>query len=257
MSSWDEKFIALVASENILEGIKRLFLSEDDYRKLYQTFYADIDFFEGLGKYFNASDNDAGYELFRRKLERMEEKLKDDDKAYTFDLLEENILYNCIEETKDGIKSGKYVSDVDTKKEKKLAAVLTAKYKMKPRLSNWLARKVCRFSEMNLKDDEDDNLFFWDDDYIFYFRNGFVSGIREIKSYIGEMQGYGYDSACTIFSDVGMNVPMRLLGTQYANQIANEKQAKNYIERMNRRLGDAKGRKDIPKKEDPLEDQNT
>lgn len=48
---------------------------------------------------------------------------------------------------------------------------------------------------------------------------GFIDGINNIKGYMGFLRGYGYKSACEIFSDAGIKPPLMLLGTEEANKI--------------------------------------
>ena len=79
-----------------------------------------------------------------------------------------------------------------------------------------------RMFEMGLKDEEDENLFFWDDDFAVIFRETFVEGIRSITNGIGAVLGYGYEDACSIFTDAGFNVPLMLTGTRAAYDVKSE-----------------------------------
>ncbi|MBR2259757.1 MAG: hypothetical protein IJ899_20945 [Blautia sp.] len=94
------------------------------------------------------------------------------------------------------------------------------------------ARKIYRVFEMGLEEDEDENLFFWDDDYSFFWSKGFVEGIRLIKGAPGEQLGYGYQHACEIFSDIRIKPPLRLLGSEDANRLINEMALEEFRDAM-------------------------
>ena len=193
-------------------------------------------FFYGIGEYFSQDDDAVGKEIIARKVHRMSQKMLDPKEFYTFDLLEEFIFYLMIE-----IMRALY-QQASTKKEKensynKMAqdeaeAELQNRFGLSKREAKKTARQMYRMFEMGLKDEEDENLFFWDDDYSFFWMKGFVEGIRLIKGAAGEHLGYGYQSACEIFSDIGINPPLRLLGTEEGNRIVNEQALKDFSREM-------------------------
>ena len=65
-------------------------------------------------------------------------------------------------------------------------------------------------------------IFTWDNDYVFYWKDGFISGIEYLKGVAGQNAEYGYKYTCDIFSDIGIKPPLMLLGTEEANRIAVE-----------------------------------
>ena len=102
-----------------------------------------------------------------------------------------------------------------------------------------IAGKLMRHSVSRIKGDEDDNLIFWDDDYIYFFQGGsggsgggmgaagggtygvtFAALIKRLISYSGYARGYGWDYAREIFTDIGIEPPLLLLGTEEANKLA-------------------------------------
>ena len=76
------------------------------------------------------------------------------------------------------------------------------------------------------------DLFFWDTDYSFFWRKGFIEGLHLIEGGIGDNDGYGYDHACEIYTDIGMKPPASLLGTKEANRITVELEKEKIREAM-------------------------
>ena len=186
----------------------------------------DEPFFQGIGEFFSQDDDAAGKEIVARKLHRMSQKMLDPDEFYTFDLFEEFIFFLMIE-----IMKGLY-EQAPTRKAKEncynkaaqneAEAELQERFGFSKNKARKTARQMYRIFEMGLKDNEDDNMFFWDADYGFFWSKGFVEGIRLIKGAPGEQLGYGYQHACEIFSDIGIKPPLQLLGSEEANRLANE-----------------------------------
>ena len=189
-------------------------------------------FFRGTGEYFLQDDEAVGKEIIARKLHRMGQKMLDPREFYTFDLLEELIFFLMTEVT------GNIYGKASTRKEKEKCCnkeaqdeaetVLHERFGFSKRKSKQTARQMFRVFEMGLKDDEDENMFFWDDDYSFFWAQGFVEGIRRIKGAPGEHLGYGYQSACEIFSDIDIRPPIRLLGSEEGNRLLNEQAEKEF-----------------------------
>lgn len=226
-------YLSGIVSGTILDAMNYLLQREGDYRHLFELFNIE-DFFEGTGTYFHASDTEVGYEIFRRKIDRMKQKMTDPEKYYTFDVLEERIFNFFIEmmlfyyESED---SG--FCYVNLKKEERVVDELTGRFGLDSEEAEAIAVTACRFHEMSLED-EDDNLVFWDDDYLWFFEEGFVPGIRRLLSAEGEMAGYGYQYVKDIFEDIGLKAPLMLIGTEEAHKLANEETMRRYQEAVNR-----------------------
>ena len=179
-------------------------------------------------------------EIIARKLHRMSQKLLDPEEYYTFDLFEEFIFYLMTD-----IMKALY-EQAPTRKAKEncynkaaqdeAEAELQERFGLSKSRAKKTARQMYRIFEMGLKDDEDDNLFFWDDDYNFFWSRGFVEGIRLIKGAPGEQLGYGYQYACKIFSDIGIKPPIRLLGSEEANRLVNEMALDEFRDEMEKIL---------------------
>ena len=154
----------------------------------------------------------------------MVEKMLDQKEFYTFDVFEEKILFTIcdldaqVSKTKEGKKQRQPLkARVEVAKKE-----LQEKYGLTARDANDLSMKMYYASSMLLKDDEANNIIFWDDDYDFYWQDGFINGINYLKGVDGQTAGYGYSHACEIFSDIGIKPPLMLLGTEEANRIAVE-----------------------------------
>lgn len=124
-------------------------------------------------------------------------------------------------------------------------AELRKAYGLNAKTANDYARKMYYASAMLLKDDEDDNLIFWDDDYDFFWRDGFIKGIDYLKGLEGQFSGYGYQYACSLFSDVGIKPPLMLLGTEEANKIRSEVHTERFRKQMDEFFSDITGAKSL------------
>ena len=67
------EYLSPIVSRTILDAFGYLLQTEGDYQFYYESF-VDDNFFAGIGEYFHTTDVKAGYEIFRRKIERMKEK---------------------------------------------------------------------------------------------------------------------------------------------------------------------------------------
>ena len=79
-----------------------------------------------------------------------------------------------------------------------------------------------------------ENLVFWDDDYLWFFENGFIEGVKHMLAAEGEMFGYGYKYVVELFEDINLKAPMLLIGTESAHQIVNKMAMERYNELMNK-----------------------
>ena len=216
---------------------------------VYDEYFSHM--FEGISAYLDAEkvtekvagekaekqltdDNLIGRHIVRRKLERMKEKLADPDKFYTFDIFEERLLWMALTFRRDMSRSqkvreaNKALNPVIEEAEQ----TLRKKYGFTAAVAEETARKMYRADSMLLKGDEDDNLIFWDDDYIYFFQGStggsgggtygvtFAALIKRLISYSGYARGYGWDYAREIFTDIGIEPPLLLLGTEEANKLA-------------------------------------
>ena len=217
---------------------------------VYDEFFSHM--FEGISAYLDAEkvtgekmtsgeatdDNRIGRHIVRRKLERMKEKLADPDKFYTFDIFEERLLWMALTFRRDMSRSQK-VREANKALNpliEEAEQTLRKKYGFTAAVAEETARKMYRADSMLLKGDEDDNLIFWDDDYIYFFQGGsgggmgaagggtygvtFAALIKRLISYSGYARGYGWDYAREIFTDIGIEPPLLLLGTEEANKLA-------------------------------------
>lgn len=227
------RYLSPIVTKTILDAFAYLFKSEDDYRSAYQILSRN-NFFRDFGQYYLTSDDTAGYELYRRKLERMQEKLRDPDEYYTFDVLEERIFCFCIAEMEARYERGaKDFAFINLKQEEEVTVTLVNRFELEAETAEKLALTACRFHEMNLTEDDDDNLVFWDDDYLWFFRDGFVAGIKILLDAAGEQAGYGYNYVEKIFTDVDLKPPMMLIGTADAHRIANDQTMERFREAVN------------------------
>ncbi len=245
-------FLSREASDTIIKAIDEAFstmegeaglqLDPDQFEAWYKGYFQD-DFFEGLGAYLGVTDGEAGREIIGRKILRMREKLADPKEFVTFDILEERIFSKLIwdqqimvdsfkfwhtkEEFKDFLKE-----TFDIQKEKEARRYMVERFDLSQRTAKQYAKQIYRLYKMGLDPDESDNLFFWDDDYDSFWQNGFLEGMQMTRSTWGEMRGYGYAYACEMFEDIGIAPPLRLLGSEEANRLINEKTRETYLARM-------------------------
>lgn len=85
--------------------------------------------------------------------------------------------------------------------------------------AGWLARTIHRVDQMKLLSSNEagfESLFFWDDDYDMVFSGTFVEGIRGLAGGTAALMGYGYEDVKGIFVDIGLNLPLMLVGTESA-----------------------------------------
>ncbi len=242
------QYVSKQISDTIAEHI--------DYHrnKFYDFFYifSSDDFFEGISKYLildntnvdvpyflennGLNDLKVGYIFTQMKMQRMKEKMLDPDEVYTFDIFEERILADiCYQAQYPTTSIERECTDnrkISEKIKQNIALAqkeLREKYKLDAKTAKDFAEKMFRPSKMLLREDEDDNIIFWDDDYSWFFRDGFVSGIERTKGLVGEESGYGYQYTKEIFTDIGCKAPLALLGTEEANRIVSQVQKDNYL----------------------------
>lgn len=233
----DHKYLKRVASETISDGLKYVY-GVGSGEKAPQNFSLIMimleyeGFFAGLSQYLPAkTDHEAGWKLMRKKTEKMVEKMEDSVESYTFDVFEEFLFHLAIIRCEEIFHRGRRTCGFyDREKEKAVTKELSERFSYTKRRAGKMAESVVRFHAMGLKEDEEENMFFWDDDYSFVFQYGFVEGIRFLKGFAGERLGYGYDYTCRVFSEVGIKPPLLLLGTKTANRIVNEEMEKRMEE---------------------------
>lgn len=229
------------AAMDLIETIYELYFSMDDMDEEEDEPVGG--FFKGAGQYFFSkgkplSDDVVGKEILYRKIRRMKEKMQDPDNYYTFDVLEEYIFVTLIEtagaeffsvldhlgghegerEIRDFIVDDSVRWLTMTTEEKKTAGELQRQFDYSREDAEQTALQIHRIHEMLPDDDEDDNMFFWDMDMEFLFKDGFVSGIKRCAGAEGTFLGYGYEYTEEIFTDIGMKPPIQLLGTKEASQ---------------------------------------
>ena len=227
-------YMSGIASEMLIEKIEYLYNDEEDFDERYAIYFESDDFFKGFGQYLNMEDNEAGRYMIKLKVDHMLDRLKDKDDYYTFDLLEEFILYTVylsfdfyIEEKVLKLKD---IYSRDKKKE--VEDALVEKYEFSRRKASKIAKQLLLITE--IFQEEDENLFYWDKDFEYIFGRGFVEGIKMIESYAGLNMGYGYDYACKMFSNVGIKPPVFLLGTKEAYEISYQESEKEIYKGFNK-----------------------
>ena len=241
----DQKYLEKVVGETISAGLRYAYgengkLTADLF--LIMLTFEQLEFFDGLSQYIHEeNDMEAGFRLVRKKAEKMIEKMDDPEESYTFDVFEELLFFLAITRCNIFFESGREPCEFyDAEKEKEVKEELKRRFKYNERRAGKIAGKVTRFHEMALKEDEEENMFFWDSDFQVVFNENFVEGIKFLKGFGGERLGYGYDYAREIFTDIGLKPPLKLLGTKEANRIVNQEAEKRYIEMMEKMMDDLK-----------------
>ena len=247
------RYLSNAVSATIVECLNEYLEDMGKFGIFYDTFFGD-DFFSEISRYIKLraamlitydEDAQAGYEFTLLKMKRMREKMQDQSKFYTFDVFEERILFLMCKVMEGRVRTAKWKQSHEDIKAKVEAAKaeLREKHGLSAKRANDYSRKMYYASAMLLKEDEDDNLIFWDDDYDFYWRDGFVKGIGYLKELEGQNAGYGYQYACVIFSDIGIKPPLMLLGTEEANRLVTEVQADQFRKNMEKVFGHIMGAK--------------
>ena len=228
-------YISSISSKTILKALDEALSPMDALEDFYADNFSEgvfpEDFFNGLSEFIKeradvtedrfcdpySEDTRAGLELIRRKVDRMKEKMADQANYYTFDLLEEYLFNSVIEFF--------YFFNVEIegrtpREEKRLKAAmkemskeLIDKYDVDEEYAEDIAESAVKIEKMSLEFSE---TYFWDDDFNIVFSDGFVKGIRSLVSGTAAIMGYGYEDVCSIFTDVGITAPVKLVGTEAA-----------------------------------------
>lgn len=249
------RYISSAISGTITDCLNEYLEDREKYDAFYNSFYAD-GFFEGVSRYIKpgnhamrsySTDNRVGYEFTLLKMNRMKEKMQDQTELYTFDVFEERILFfMCkVKAGKARTAEGRQLRDHFKGKVEAAKKELREKYGLYAKNANDYSRKMYYASAMLLNDDEDDNIIFWDDDYAFFWKDGFIRGIDYLKGLEGQTAGYGYQYASDIFSDIGLRPPLMLLGTEEANRLATEVQEERHRKQMDEFFGNIMRAKSI------------
>ncbi len=255
MNSGLYRYLSAAISLTIIDCLNEFLGSAGRYNNFYYLCFGR-EFFSGISQYINPrkacesaeeADDQVGYDFTRSKMKRMKEKMEDLDEIYTFDVFEERILFFMCSIMAERARAaeGKKAKALLKEKVETAKAELREKYGLSAKMANDYSRKMYYPEAMLLKDDEDDNIIFWDDDYGFFWDDGFVKGIDHLKDLEGQNAGYGYHYACDIFSDVGIKPPLMLLGTEEANRIKSEVQNEKFKQKMNEFFGDIMGSKSV------------
>ena len=188
-------YLSSAISNTITNCLNKYLENAAKYHVLYDTFFSG-NFFSGISKYINPeafcdsveADAQVGFEFIQSKMERMKEKMQSQDELYTFDVFEERILFNICEADaqESRTKMGRKERELLKLKVDEAKKILRAKYELSARDANDYARKMYFASAMPLKEDEDDNIIFWDEDYDFCWKDGFINGIEYLKSLYGQ-----------------------------------------------------------------------
>ena len=208
-------------------------------------------FFEGVSDFFQGDladrwkvideriideDGRIGMEMISRKISRMKEKMADPDHYYTFDLFEEYLFYlmtefyqmSTVAEMFD--EEGIDMDDLDDETEIEIEMeyetedediievieTLINDYGLEEEEALSMTYPLFRPELMGLDAEEEESLFFWDLDFLMFFQNGFISGIRRMISGIGSALGYHYSNVTEIFTDIDFKAPITLVGTETA-----------------------------------------
>lgn len=215
------KYIASVASRAISEALEEKCSNEAETEDFLDVCYG-VEFFEGIGQYFKLEDQAVGYAIFDKKINRMLEKLSDTSEVYTFDLIEERIFYDLICEMsgKMEINKERDIEDHNERHENAVENVLMKKFELSEENAKSLTRTLTCVAAMEDESEDETNLFFWDNDCMSFFEDGFEQGIKKISK--AESMGYGYDYVVEMFEDIGIKVPMLWIGSKEANKIEHE-----------------------------------
>lgn len=216
--------------KDYFEGISK-FISEETVRS---DIVEMVNRVNARGVLSIISDGMVGMGFLERKITRMKDKLADPVHFYTFDLFEEYLFSMMVEAYIPEIFAGEedpYIITADEEVEES-ARKLYTEFKVGEELeaeleepgigkeyAAFLARSIHRVDSMGLWTAEEvgfESLFFWDDDYEIVFGNGFVEGIRSLVSGQAKILGYGYKDVEGIFTDIGVSVPLLLVGTEAA-----------------------------------------
>lgn len=250
-------FLEKIASQTIANGLRCFFHETSDqsheqkseaeeeeeffWRRM-RPYFSD-EFFDGTACFFNMeNDIDAGNWFLAKKFHQMMDELEDTEKEYDFDLFEQLIFSTAIRFADDDVTSGFALESkyFNTDGYKEVMVTLKERFGYSDDEAQELADEVSRFNRMLPGDEE--NLFFWDEDAVYFFRDGFVRGINRIKSYAGTTMGYGFQHASRIFENAGIQPPVLLLGSEAENDAAIAADGERFRERMNQFFRAALGR---------------
>lgn len=177
------------------------------------------DFFLGAGRYLGGKDRDAAIRFVGKKFQRMKEKMEDTEKGFRFDAFEEYLFLESLYQLQTSLDDlpdmkANYLGECMVE-QKKVSRQLMERYSYPEKEAKKMARKVCRPDKMFLEWDnfKDDNLYFKDDHSAYFFDDGFVEGMKNLVA-TGDSFGYSHASVCSIFTDVGVSVPLQLVGTE-------------------------------------------
>ena len=160
-------------------------------------------------------DDQIGIEFVYRKAIRMREKLLDKDIYDTFDIFEELLLslgvaYLKNLESDEGTDQKILDMSHATKK------TLISRFDIDQQTAEDLATCICCPGKLG---DPEGDIVFWDRDCEVAFEEGFVPGIRKLVGGLGHILMYMYDDIASIFTDLGIEVPILLVGTEAAYNI--------------------------------------
>lgn len=219
-------FLEREASYTVSQGLKIIYGTEDEPETAgfeeVRWLFTTRQFFKGLARFMpgEKDDNKAGEKLMHAKVRRMIEKMEAPE-ATSFDVFEELLFFYAIVASREVLHYRNVSFFRDTQeREKRITEELVNKYGYKRPKAEKLSKNVCRFSDMRLRGNQECNLFFWDNDYAYYFSGDFLTGIRALAGPEGNFAGYGYDDTIEIFTDVGLEPPLALIGTREENDIA-------------------------------------
>lgn len=215
-----------------------------------------------IGRSLISDDSMIGMEILARKISRMKDKMADPVHYCTFDLFEEFLFARMLEAYDPGIFGGDEDPYVITSEEeveesfRKLYMEFKVREELEAELeepglgkeyASFLARSIHRvdaMSQWSASEAGFDSLFFWDDDYVIVFGKGFVEGIRGLVSGQARVLGYGYKDVTGIFTDIDIEAPLLLVGTEAAFDVVGET--------MQGKMEDAMKDFDIPGFDDDL-----